>query len=264
MQAYELDPAQTFKNQGCIQLAPSQDLLQFQVVENLLCVHCMDSRQSLLFDLKLEDWFRPLASADLRVELGPAVRGEYLTEKLAMDEQRYQQVAATADVISSRMSMHLGTRDSLSFAAGEQEESKTAERPEEAKQAEEAGHNADQTQGKIKIEGTRQSQKETKMQNIDLREIDFYNENLVFIDPMIIVDPANCSCYSIKLKLNSLAKTCTDPLRMLLSLICRQKNRYLFLEQLKESIVNQKINLQQVSAIFTKLTGVYKQASLER
>lgn len=49
---------------------------------------------------------------------------------------------------------------------------------------------------------------ESKMQNIDLRNIDFYSENLIFIEPCIIIDPVNCSCFSLRLKLERLVKTC--------------------------------------------------------
>lgn len=102
------------------------------------------------------------------------------------------------------------------------------------------------------------------MQNIDLRDIDFYSENMIFIEPSIIINPVNCSCLSLRLKLNHFVKTCKDPLRMLLSMLSRTRNRFVFLKELREAILAQKITLMQVSTLFTKVNSIYKQASIER
>lgn len=60
-----------------------------QVIDNLLVVHNIDQRVTQIYDLKLEDWNVPLLIDDIKVEIQPALKGLYLTDLLAKDEQRY-------------------------------------------------------------------------------------------------------------------------------------------------------------------------------
>lgn len=67
--------------------------------------------------------------------------------------------------------------------------------------------------------------------NPDLKHYDIYDsESVVFVDPMVIIDMKNFSCLSLKLKLERYAKSCQDNGRMMLSLLCRSRNKEVLLK----------------------------------
>ncbi len=89
--AYELDYSNVYKNHGFITISPLNTLIQMQIVDNLLVVHNIDDSSSQLYDLKLEDWFKPLLREGLRVEYGPVLKGKYITDLLQKEETKIQQ-----------------------------------------------------------------------------------------------------------------------------------------------------------------------------
>jgi len=66
-------------------------------------------------------------------------------------------------------------------------------------------------------------------ENKEAREFDIYDEGVLFIDPMIMIDTKNYSCLTLSLKLNRFAKTCHNEGRMMMSLLCRSRNKQYFL-----------------------------------
>lgn len=83
-----------------------------------------------------------------------------------------------------------------------------------------------------------------RLDNPDLKEYDIYDsESVVFIDPMIMIDVRNFSCLTLRLKLERYARSCKDSGRMMLSLLCRSRNKEVFLKQMWELLLKQKLNL---------------------
>lgn len=71
----------------------------------------------------------------------------------------------------------------------------------------------------------------SRKDNADLKHYDIYDsESVVFVDPMVIIDMKNFACLSLKLKLERYARSCSDNGRMMLSLLCRSRNKEVLLK----------------------------------
>ena len=65
---HELDPSTSFKYSQSIQLSKDNALYQMQIVDNLLAVHNLDQKSSLLFDIKLAEYSIPICVENLDVD----------------------------------------------------------------------------------------------------------------------------------------------------------------------------------------------------
>ena len=86
----------------------------------------------------------------------------------------------------------------------------------------------------------------------------------MFIAPMFIVHRSVQKSFSMKISLKSFLDHAVDPCKSQLSLLNRQFNKQLFLQNVKHLLLNKKLSLSQISKIFVKINSVYKQASIER
>ena len=97
------------------------------------------------------------------------------------------------------------------------------------------------------------------------KEYNIYDaENVVFIDPMFIIDTKNNSCLTLKFNIKRFTKTVSNESRLIQSLLSRQRNKGLFLDLMKDMMLHSKLRLSDWSTLFMKINGVYKQASIER
>lgn len=81
------------------------------------------------------------------------------------------------------------------------------------------------------------------MEDVNLRDFDIYDEGMIFVDPMIIIDTRNYSCLTLRLHLERYVKSSNDQGKMMLSMLCRSRNKQVFLKYLRELLLNQKLNL---------------------
>eukprot|EP00347_Sterkiella_histriomuscorum_P024036 403332528 len=295
IEAYELDLTQTFKNIGHIQICHqsqiNKDLIQMQVVDNLLVIHNLDSKSSQIYDLKLENWNVPLLSPDIPnvVEYGPTQKGRYISDLLAKEEMRYQEFLSNGlqgslasvnmsmisqsrggDLDSSRMSHMLDSQDHHDNRLSAQQISDR----KQSDQIEDSGHHQiiQESTNQIRFEEvpinsdiSKSSMLGNRLDNPDLKEYDIYDsESIVFVDPFIMIDVKNFSCLALRLKLERYSRSCADKGKMMLSLLCRSRNKEVFLKQLWELLLKQEINLIQMSSLFMRINQIYKQASIER
>eukprot|EP00347_Sterkiella_histriomuscorum_P007368 403349210 len=91
----------------------------------------------------------------------------------------------------------------------------------------------------------------------DKREFDIYEEGIVFVDPLIIIDPKNHSCFSLKMQLTRMVRQGPDQCRIVLSLLNRSRNRNIFLRHFRDMMVKQQVNLIEISKIFMRINSVY-------
>ncbi|CDW82519.1 UNKNOWN [Stylonychia lemnae] len=294
VQAYELDINQTFKNNGHIQIYQSslsgKDLIQMQTIDNLLVIHNMDTRATQIYDLKLEDWNIPLLSEDVKIEYGLVNKGKYLSDMLQKEETRYQEYQNQAQ---SSQQQNQSQNDNLTGQRKESDDidqqnpvdllASTAEDNQfqnnlDARYSQEnhssvtTESNSQQIQENsdtIKIEDSDEAQKRRDIlsqpeENKEAREFDIYDDGVIFVDPMILIDTKNYSCLTLRLHLERFAKTCHNEGRMMLSLLCRSRNKQVFLKYLRLLTIQQKLGLNQLSQVFIRINSIYKQASIER
>lgn len=70
-----------------------------------------------------------------------------------------------------------------------------------------------------------------RLDNPELKVYDIYDSDcVVFVDPMIMIDVKNFSCLTIRLKLERYVRTCKDNGKMMMSLLCRSRNKEVFLK----------------------------------
>jgi len=81
---------------------------------------------------------------------------------------------------------------------------------------------------------------------------------------MFILDLKGFNCYSMKLSLKRILKYSLENNRTAISMLNRQKNKPVFLRNVKNLLMSQQLNLFEISKIFMKVNNVYKQASIER
>jgi len=81
---------------------------------------------------------------------------------------------------------------------------------------------------------------------------------------MFIVHRSLQRSMSIKVSLSGFLKHAVDPCKAQLSLLFRQFNKQLFLNNLRQLLKQRRLSLSQVSKIFVKINQVYKQAFIER
>jgi len=84
--------------------------------------------------------------------------------------------------------------------------------------------------------------------------VNVYDEDsVVFIGPMFIIHRTLQRSLSLKISLQSFLKHAQDPCKAQLSLLFRQFNKQLFLNNLKHLLLEKKLSLSQISKIFVKL-----------
>jgi hypothetical protein len=87
--------------------------------------------------------------------------------------------------------------------------------------------------------------------------------NLVFVEPMYILDLRTRAVLTLRLSLKNLLAQATDQ-RVFLSLINRARNKPTLLKSVRERLVQNNLSLLIVNRLFYKLNAVYKQATIER
>lgn len=96
-------------------------------------------------------------------------------------------------------------------------------------------------------------------------KVDIYNStDMIFVEPMFIIDAKNFKSYTMKLSLNRLIEKQRNMCRQAICLLNRTNNKKLFLQYVFDLLLRKKLNLFSISMIFMKICQVYKQASLER
>jgi len=96
------------------------------------------------------------------------------------------------------------------------------------------------------------------------KEYSIYEEGVIFVEPMFILDPRHFTCMSLKLQLRRMLWCVPDQTRLMLSLLNRSRNKPVFLRHLRDLLVDSKLSLIDVSKLFMRINSVYKQASIER
>lgn len=92
-----------------------------------------------------------------------------------------------------------------------------------------------------------------------------YSESDVFfVDPCFILDLKNNACFTLRLSLKKYIAGALDQGCVLMSLVNRARNKAALLGMLRQGLVGCSLPLFAVSRLFDRVTGVYKQASIER
>ena len=107
-------------------------------------------------------------------------------------------------------------------------------------------------------------QKEEKKEESKGGDFDIYNDKIVFLEPMFVIDGQKHRCFTFKVNLERFMHKAKNMCRQAICLLNRSNNKQLFLNYMTSLLVNKKLNLFSVSMIFMKICQVYKQASLER
>jgi len=77
--------------------------------------------------------------------------------------------------------------------------------------------------------------------------------NIIFIEPMFLVDMKNYRNFTMKISLEKFIETQKNMCRQAISLLNRQNNKRLFLQYLTSLLINKKLNLFSASMIFMKI-----------
>lgn len=122
-------------------------------------------------------------------------------------------------------------------------------------------------EGKAKDEGYRimEVAKDVVQEAYPVEGVNLYSEtDVIFIEPCFILDLKNNVCLTLRLSLKKYIAGAIDSGRVLLSMVNRARNKPSLLRSLKEQLVGCSLPLIAVSRLFDRVTGVYKQASIER
>jgi len=84
------------------------------------------------------------------------------------------------------------------------------------------------------------------------------------MEPFIFVDMKQFRCLTLKHSLAKFIQLGVDPLRVQMALMNRSLSRKLFMQNLKDIILMEKVNLREVSQLFMKISSIYYQATIER
>jgi hypothetical protein len=87
--------------------------------------------------------------------------------------------------------------------------------------------------------------------------------NLVFVEPMYILDMRTRAVLTLRLSLKNLLAQAADQ-RVFLSMINRARNKPTLLKSVRERLIQNDLSLLIVNRLFFKLNAVYKQATIER
>jgi hypothetical protein len=96
-----------------------------------------------------------------------------------------------------------------------------------------------------------------------------YSPHTLFLDPCFMLDPTQTfSLTTLYLSLPGLVSQCasqgSSSGRVLLSLLNRARSKQSFMREMERVLLNGSLGLMEVSKVYMRVNGVYKQASIER
>jgi len=105
----------------------------------------------------------------------------------------------------------------------------------------------------IDIGGVKNEIDNTPKKVANLPKTDIYNDHLIFIEPMFIIDTKKYHNFTLKLSLEKLIDKQKNMCRQAICLINRCNNKELFLQYLFSLLANKKLNLFSASMVFMKI-----------
>jgi len=94
-----------------------------------------------------------------------------------------------------------------------------------------------------------------------------YSQSSLFVDPSYILDISTTfTCTTLYLSLDRMAADglVADDSRCLLSMLNRSRSKAVLVKHMGRLLVQKRMSLLEVSKVFMRMNGVYKQASIER